>query len=238
MVFKNFLQGEQNQVEALLNDEITNQVQEAFSQLESPVEVLFFGRQEDCEYCDQTFQLVGEVSELSDKLKLRAFDVDVDVEIASKYNVDKTPGLVIAAREGDQVVDYGVRYAGVPSGHEFSSLIQDIILVSGRDSRLSQQTRDFLADLTGPVTLQVFVTPTCPYCPQAVVLAHQMAMESPMVQAEMVEAMEFPELSSRYNVNGVPQTTINNGAGNVVGAVPEQHLVAEILRTFNANQPE
>lgn len=56
-----------------------------------------------------------------------------------------------------------------------------------------------------------------------------------MVQAEMVEAMEFPELSSRHNVSGVPQTTINNGAGNVIGAVPEQNLVAEILRTFNAN---
>jgi glutaredoxin-like protein len=235
MVSKIRLLGEQIQVEALLNDEITNQVQEAFSQLDNPVEVLFFGRQENCEFCDQTIQLVEEVSELSEKLHLRAFDVDSDAEMANKYNVDKTPGLVITARDGDQVVDYGVRYAGVPSGHEFSSLIQDIILVSGRDSRLSQQTRDILADLTDPVTLQVFVTPTCPYCPQAVILAHQMAMESPMVQAEMVEAMEFPELSSRHNVSGVPQTTINNGAGNVIGAVPEQNLVAEILRTFNAN---
>lgn len=222
-------------MEALLNDEIGEQVKGAFAQINNPVEVLFFGRQVDCEYCDQTLQLVEEVAGLSDKLQLSAYDVESDAELASKYNVDKTPGLVITAREGDQLVDFGVRYAGVPSGHEFSSLIQDIILVSRRDSGLSQQTRDLLADLTEPVTLQVFVTPTCAYCPQAVILAHQMAMESSLVQAEMVSAMEFPELSSKHGVSGVPQTTINNGAGNVVGAVPEQQLLAEIIRSINAN---
>lgn len=222
-------------MEALLNTEISNQVKEAFKQLDQEVEVLFFGRQEGCEYCDQTLQLIEEVTNLSGKLFLTVYDVDVNADEAAKFNVDKTPGLVITGREADQLVDFGVRYAGVPSGHEFSSLIQDIILVSGRDSRLSDQTREFLSNLTEPVSLQVFVTPTCPYCPPAVILAHQMAMESPMVQAEMVEAMEFPELSSKHGVSGVPQTTINDGAGHLVGAVPEQQLLAEILRSTNAN---
>jgi hypothetical protein len=62
------------------------------------------------------------------------------------------------------------------------------------------------------------------------VLAHQMALESPMVEAEMVEAMEFPDLSNRFGVSGVPQTTINAGAGTVVGAMPEDNLLAEIQR--------
>jgi hypothetical protein len=59
-----------------------------------------------------------------------------------------------------------------------------------------------------------------------------MALESPMVEAEMVEAMEFPELATRYKVSGVPQTTINAGAGTVVGAVPEDYLLAEIQRAL------
>jgi len=139
---------------------------------------------------------------------------------------------VLAGRDGDQILDFGVRYAGIPSGHEFSSLIHDLVLVSGRDSGLSEETRQFLSSLDQPVLLQVFVTPTCPYCPRAVVLAHQMALESPMVEAEMVEAMEFPELSNRFGVSGVPQTTINSGAGTVVGAVPEDYLVAEIQQAF------
>jgi hypothetical protein len=65
-----------------------------------------------------------------------------------------------------------------------------------------------------------------------VVLAHQMALESPMVEAEMVEAMEFPELSYRFNVSGVPQTTINQGTGTMVGAAPEEMLLAEIQRSL------
>jgi hypothetical protein len=63
-----------------------------------------------------------------------------------------------------------------------------------------------------------------------VVLAHRMAVESPLVEAEMVEAMEFPELVNRFNVGGVPQTTINDGAGTLVGAAPEEYLVAEIMK--------
>lgn len=51
-----------------------------------------------------------------------------------------------------------------------------------------------------------------------------------MIQAEMVEATEFPELSMRHNVSGVPQTTINDGEAHVIGAVPEQNLLAEIQR--------
>lgn len=214
----------------LLNDAVIEQIQDVFAGLDSPVEVLYFGQQEDCDYCEDTRRLVEEVAGLSDKLTVSIFDLQADAEIAERYKVDKAPGLVLAGKDDDGLLDYGVRYAGIPSGHEFSSLIHDLVLVSKRDSGLKASTRDQLKQLDSPVHLQVFVTPTCPYCPQAVVLAHQMAMESPLVEAEMVEAMEFPELSNRFNVSGVPQTTINAGAGTVVGAMPEDRLLAEILR--------
>jgi len=66
------------------------------------------------------------------------------------------------------------------------------------------------------------------------VLAHQMALESPMIQAEMVEATEFHELSNHHRVSGVPHTVVNEGKGNVVGAVPEANLVAEIMRALGS----
>ena len=217
----------------LLNDDIKKQVREVFTQLKNPVQVLFFGDKINCQYCDDTLALVQEVVELSDKLSLAVYDVQDDAAMASQYKVDKTPGLVLAGLEGEQILDFGIRYAGIPSGHEFSSLIHDLVLVSGRDSGLNVKTREFLKKLEKPVHLQVFVTPTCPYCPQAVVLAHQMALESPMVEAEMIEATEFPELSNRFKVSGVPQTTINAGAGTAIGAMPEDNLVAEIMRALN-----
>lgn len=64
-------------------------------------------------------------------------------------------------------------------------------------------------------------------------LAHQMAMENPsMIRAEAVDAMEFPELSNRFNVQGVPQTVIDSGKGIVVGAYGEVQMLAEIKRAL------
>jgi alkyl hydroperoxide reductase subunit AhpF len=144
----------------LLNDSVRTQIREAFTGLQEPVQILFFGSKEQCEYCDDTRKLVEEVAELSEKITVQAFDLDADAAVAENYNVSLAPGLVIAGVNEDGPVDYGVRYAGIPSGHEFSSLIQDLLLVSGRDSNLSDQTRNLLAGLTEPVILQVFVTPT------------------------------------------------------------------------------
>jgi hypothetical protein len=62
-----------------------------------------------------------------------------------------------------------------------------------------------------------------------------MALESSMIEAEMIEASEFPDLVNQFGVNGVPQTTINHGVVNVIGAAPEQHLVNEIKKALNVN---
>jgi glutaredoxin-like protein len=212
----------------LLNKQIQSQVQDAFTDLTHPVHILFFGTKQQCQFCGETLQLVEEITALSDLLAFSVFDVDADAAVAENYHVELTPTLVIAGEGEDGPIDYGIRYLGIPSGHEFSSLIQDILIISSRDSGLNDQTRDFLAELTEPVLLQVFVTPTCPYCPQAVVTAHRMALESPLVEAEMVEATEFPDLSNQYQIMGVPDTVINYGAGKVVGAVPEGRLAIEI----------
>lgn len=219
---------------SMLDDAIKTQVREVFASLQHPVDILFFGSSdpERCQYCAETQQLLQEVSDLSPLLTLKTFDSEADTAIAQAYKVDGMPEFVLVGRDGDKTTDYGIRYKGIPAGHEFSSLVNDLVLVSQRDSNLSPETRKFLKELTQPVHLQVFVTPSCPYCPRAVILAHQFAMESPLVEAEMVEAMEFPELSERFEVSGVPQTTINMGAGTLVGAAPEQNLVAEIRKAL------
>jgi glutaredoxin-like protein len=220
-------------MEKVLNDQIVKQIHEAFTEMQEPVQVLFFGSKDDCDYCNETRQLLEEVTALNDRIELGVYDIRDHADIAGRFNVTNAPGIVIAAKEDEEVKNLGIQFSGIPSGHEFSTLINDILIVSKRESGLDAKTREFLKNLDQPLHLQVFVTPTCPYCPRAVLLAHQMAMENPqMIIAEGVEATEFPELASRFNVRGVPQTVINSGAGMVVGAVPEQNLVAEIMRAL------
>jgi len=220
-------------MEKVLNEQIVKRINEAFAEVQEPVQVLFFGTKDNCDYCNEAQQLLEEVTALNDKLELSVYDMHDNADVASQFNVTNAPGIVIAARDNAEVKNLGIQFSGIPSGHEFSTLINDILIVSKRESGLDEKTREFLKNLDKPLHLQVFVTPTCPYCPRAVLLAHQMAMENPqMIRAEGVEATEFPELANQFNVRGVPQTVINAGAGMVVGAVPEQNLLAEIMRAL------
>ena len=215
-------------MEKMITEDIANQVKEIFNEMELGVEILFFGKEESCEYCGEIEQLMEEVAELSDLIHIQNYDLTADSMIAQKYHVEQAPTLVMLARNGEELSDFGVRLLGAPAGHEFTTLIHDILMLSQRRTQLSDETRTYLKSLKTPLLLQVFVTPTCPYCPQAVLLAHQMAMESDMVEAEMIEANEFFDLANQFNVSGVPQTTINSGAGRVVGAVQENVLIEQI----------
>ena len=218
----------------LLNEQVVSQISQTFEQMKEPVQILFFGSQDNCEYCTDTRQLLEEVAAIDEKLSLSVYDLQDNADMAIKFNINKTPAIVITAMDNGQVTDLGIQYSGIPAGHEFGTLINDIVLVSGRDSGLSAEAREYLKNLDKPLHLQVFVTPTCPHCPRAVLLAHQMAMVNPaMIRAEGVEATEFPELANQFNVRGVPQTVINAGMGTVVGAMPEKNLLAEIMRAVN-----
>ena len=147
-------------MDELLNEQIREQIKEVFTGLQKPVQVLFFTSAEGCDYCPDTQQLLEEVTALSDLLDLSVYDLQKDQAVAQEYKIDKAPGFTIAAKDGENLVDYGIRFFGIPSGHEFTSLINDLVMVSARNSGLSQDTTDFLKTLTQPVLLQVFTTPT------------------------------------------------------------------------------
>jgi glutaredoxin-like protein len=219
---------------SLLNENIEKQIREAFAALSGPVKIVMFTQGDnvpECETCADTRQLLAEVSALSDKITLEVHDFVAEAQLAEQYHIDKLPAVAILAG-GDQPKDYGIRLYGVPAGYEFSTLIEDILMVSQHKSALKAQTLDELKKLTQPVNIQVFVTPTCPYCPRAVVLAHQLALASEHITASMVEANEFPHLSNKYQVYGVPRTVIQDVI-HVEGAVPEAMLVEELMKVLN-----
>lgn len=82
--------------------------------------------------------------------------------------------------------------------------------------------------------MQVFVTPTCPYCPKAVRLAHKAAIENDNITADMVEATEFPHLSMRYDVRGVPRTVVGENFP-IEGAVPEMEFVEKLVEAYRSS---
>lgn len=148
-------------MEKMLNESIVKQLGEMFAEMKRPVKLLFFGSSaENCDYCEQTWQLLEEMSAVSDKVLLEKFDVDQDGDTAKQYKIEKTPAIVICAQEGDKLIDYGIRIYGIPAGHEFGTLVHSVVLVSNGESGLETDVKTYLSDLKKPVNLQVFVTPT------------------------------------------------------------------------------
>ena len=147
-------------MEKVLNEQIVRQIHSAFEELHEPVQILFFGSKKNCEYCEETRQLLEEVTSLNEKLESAVYDIEEHADTARSFNVSHAPGIVIAARDHAEVKNLGVQFTGIPSGHEFSTLINDIVIVSRRDSGLNEQTRQFLKDLDEPLLMQVFVTPS------------------------------------------------------------------------------
>ena len=148
---------------------------------------------------------------------------------AEALGIERLPALVL---QGDGE-DYGVRFFGIPSGYEFASLLEAIQDVAAGRAELEEGVAGTIAGVKEPVHIQVFVTPTCPYCPFAVRAAHKFAVASPSIRADMVMAPDFPELSERYEVMAVPTVVINDTV-RFEGAIPEEEFAAKILEALGA----
>ncbi|MGD8996546.1 MAG: thioredoxin family protein [Anaerolineae bacterium] len=212
----------------LLNAEVKEQVKQQLADLAGPVRLVMFTQEFECMYCAETRQLVEEIAELSDQLTAEIYDFVADEKKAQELGVDKIPAVAVIGED-----DYGIRFYGIPSGYEFTSLLESIRIAAAGQPDLGEETVEFLSSLSAPVHMQVFVTPTCPYCPQAVVLAHKMAAASPLVRADMVEAQEFPHLATKYQVMGVPRTVINETT-HVEGAAPESMVLGKLREAVSA----
>ena len=212
---------------SMLKEQDKKAIRERLAQLKGNVRIINFTQELECEFCKDTRELLKDVSELSNKISFESYDFVNDKEKVQEFNIDKIPATIVMGEK-----DYGIRFYGIPAGYEFASLLEAIEMVGNGQSTLSPKSIAKIKDVKKPVRLQVFVTPTCPYCPAAVVTAHKLAMANPMITGDMVEATEFPHLSMKYNVRGVPRVVINEDA-HFEGALPEDAYVERILQAVS-----
>jgi glutaredoxin-like protein len=197
-----------------------------FSRASSPLILPGSMRGEDCPFCDETRKLLEEVAALSDKISLEIVDVKADSARAESFGVEMIPATIVMDAE-----DRGIRIYGIPSGYEYVSLLGAVLDLSRGKTSLAPETKAALQAVTKAVHIQVFVTPTCAFCSAAVRLAHQFALESPFIRADMIESMEFPDLADRFQVRGVPKTVVN-GTFAFEGAAPEAVFLENVLKAL------
>ncbi len=211
----------------MLSEKDARVVAERVSKLPRTVTLAVFTQETECALCKETRELMQELAAISGgKIAVEVYDFVADRPRADALGVDKIPAVAVLGPGGE---DHRIRFFGIPAGYEFASLLESLDLVARGDSGLAPATREKLKTLAAPLDLQVFVTPTCPYCPRAVITAFRFAMESDKVRASMVEATEFPHLSNRYGVSGVPHTVMGASPQPMVGAYPEAAAVDMLL---------
>lgn len=209
----------------LLSEQDKQEVKKMFEQnLKEKVTIVFFkGNTPECQYCKEIEELMNEVSSFSEKIELKVYDYQS--EEAKKFDVKTAPTILFEEYPG-------VRYLGIPSGHEFSAFLKDIIHISNRSYHFQHpETENKIKSIDKKVHIMVFVTPTCPYCPITVHMAHQFAMANPNIIAEMIEAIEYKQLSDKWKVMAVPKVVINEKV-EFEGAYPEDHFVNFILEAI------
>ena len=200
---------------AILSDSDAAEVTKIFGVLVRDVHVKVYTQKLECPTCSDTETILKELDELSDKLKVSFLNPQTDSEDARKDGIERVPALIVTDGTHSRV-----KFYGTPSGYEFSSLLTTIIDAGGPEEPLTEGTIQFLSDLDTDIQMLVFVTPTCPHCPGAAVLASRMARYSSRVRSEVIEANEFPELSRKFRVQGVPRTIVN-GIFYVEGSISE-----------------
>jgi glutaredoxin-like protein len=209
-----------------IDDNTKEQIIELFEPLTEDVTVHLFVRDHDCLYCNDTTALVTQVAALSDKVKVETHKGELDEGKAAEFGVKRVPGIVLHGKD-----EYKVRFYGIPAGHEFSALIGSIVDVSTGIAPLAPDIIEDIAAIDKPIHIQVFTTPQCPYCPGAVRLAHQAAIINPMIEADMIEALEFQELATKYAVFGVPKSIFNEKT-SAEGLTPPEMFVEKLYESI------
>ncbi|MEO0288934.1 MAG: thioredoxin family protein [candidate division WOR-3 bacterium] len=213
---------------ALLSKEDRDYLKNLYRDMKKDVNILFF-RTDDknlCVMCDDIKEILDEMKDLSDKIKVKTYSFEKDVEDVKKYNVKMAPAIVLLSDK-----DLGVKYYGIPAGYEFSSFVEDINDIGNDFVPLDESIEDDLKSIDKDVHIKVFVTHSCPYCPAAVRTAHKFAMKNEKIKADMIDANTFYDYADSYGVSAVPKVVINDKE-SFEGGLPEKEFLRRILNSL------
>jgi thioredoxin reductase (NADPH) len=207
---------------SLLSPESKKALEKGFSQFKNPVAVTVFTKEGQNEpFNEFSVNLLKELSGIIDKIRPE-FE-NIGSELSKKYDVSRSPTILIGPGR------FNIRFLGAPAGEEAATLMASILMASTGQTALSEASRSRLDDLKEPRNVKIFVSPTCPYCPQQAAIAISTAIEKPdLVSVEIIEIFENRDLAAQYNAFSVPQVFINDNLVGL-GLQPEEVFIEELI---------
>ncbi len=197
------------------------QLKATFDQLPNDIPLyLFTAKGHEDVFTHANREVIRAFRQLSDKITLREYDLDH--KLAKKWNVTHSPTLVIAPEK------YAIHWLGAPMGEEARTFLEILILIGLGQSQLSDQALKVIQKIDSDRHIKIFVSPTCPYCPQQAINAVKAAIEMPdNISLEIIDIQSEPELADQYSAQSVPQAFANDVLIGQ-GAQPEEVFILSL----------
>lgn len=158
------------------------------------------------------------------------------VEERDTQGVLRSPVSFLLEKDGE---DAGIRFSGIPGGHEFNSLILAVLHASGTALKLDESVKQLVKAVTEPLTFEVFISLSCHNCPDVVQALNQFALLNPNIKTEMIDGGLYPDLIKQRDIQGVPSVYLNGelfANGKVDASVLIDKLLERDPSLKNSNQ--
>ena len=191
---------------ALLNDALRSQLQGVLARFEnniSLVSIVDESNKKSIELRD----LVLDIADLSDKVTALIYKKGENPEMENKVHADKFPIVALLNKDGEYS---GVKFHGVPGGHELNSFILAMYNLSGPGQQISEDILKDIKSIDKKLNIKVGVSLSCHVCPDVVVAAQRIAIENSNIETEMLDLSNFPELKEKHKIMSVPAIIVND----------------------------
>ena len=142
-------------------------------------------------------EFLSGVASVSDNIKLEERDTNGVLRSAISFLLEA---------DGE---DTGIRFSGIPGGHEFNSLILAILHASGTALKVDDNLQNIVKGVNEPLHFEVFISLSCHNCPDVVQALNQFALLNPNITSEMIDGGVYPKLIEERDIQGVPSVYLN-----------------------------
>ena len=200
----------------MLNDDILNALKTYTANMQN--KVTFVLQTGEHSKRAELVDFLSQIANVSDNLALEERDAGLRSPITFALETD---------------TDTGVQFSGIPSGHEFNSLILAILWASGTAMKLDANLQSMIGRLDQKVHFEVFISLSCHNCPDVVQALNQFALLNPNITTEMIDGGLFQNLIDERDIQGVPSVYLD-GELFANGKVEVANLVNKLIEKFPA----
>ena len=183
-----------------ITGEMKSQLADLFSRLQNRIVVE--GVLDGSPMAAEMEHFLDELGDSSDMVECRYRRESDKIKEDEEY-----PVLRILTENGNET---GIRFYAVPGGHEFNSFVLAIYNAGGPGQPITDEERERIGKLKGPVNIKIAVSLSCTMCPATVMAAGRIAAERDGVEAWAFDLAHYPEMKEKYQIMSVPCTIIND----------------------------